>query len=118
MWTNEVVGFLPVGDERVELLDRAGQIGAGIELVAPGAVASLDAAVELGRAWWQHVEFDFPPLALGLELGHELRSAIDLDGLDGERHIGLELVEEQRCGRGGGAVAGFGHGPFRPGNSR
>jgi hypothetical protein len=39
------------------------------------------------------------------ELGLELGAAIDLDGLDRERHLGDDLFEEGGCG--GGAVEGF-----------
>ncbi len=51
-------------------------------------------------------------LAGRFELGLELGSAVDLDGLDGEGHVGEHLVEEA-CGRDcGGAVAGLADGPF------
>lgn len=57
MWADEVVGLLPVVDQRVQLLDGAGQVGAGVELAAPRAIASLDVAVELrhARRLWQRL---------------------------------------------------------------
>ena len=112
MRADEVVGVLPVVDQRVQLLDAAGQIGAGVEFVAPRAVASFDAAVELRHAWRQHVELDVFGFAGGFELGHEFGAAVDLDGFKREGQIGLELVEEQRRGRGRGAIVCLAHGPF------
>jgi hypothetical protein len=113
MRSNEVVGFLPVFDEWVQLLDGGRQIGAGIELVAPRAVAAFDAAVELGHARRQDVELDILGLAGGFELGHELGAAIDLDALELEGQVGFQLIEEQRGGSGGGAIVGSADGPLR-----
>src|SRR5829696_4839521 len=64
------------------------------ELPPRGAVEALDPAVELGRAGRQHIEGDPSVLAGLLELGHELRSAIDLERLHRERHPGYEFVEK------------------------
>jgi hypothetical protein len=46
------------------------------------------------------------------ELGHELRSAIDLDGLDLEGHVADDFVEEEGCRRRGGTVESLGDGPL------
>ena len=99
--------------ERVELVDLGRRVVDGIELVAPGALQALDAAVELGRARRQDVERDALLLAGGLELGHELRAAVDLDGGELEGQLGDELVEEAGGGGGGGAMRGHGDAPAR-----
>ena len=112
MWTDEVVGALPLGDEGIELFDGRRQVGCGVEFVAPGAVATFDGAVEFGGTRRQHVELDVALLAGGFKFGHELGAAVDLDGLDGERHFGLKLGEEESRGFGGGAVSRLGNGPF------
>ena len=46
------------------------------------------------------------------EVSHELRSAIDLDAGDLERHLGDELVEEAGGEPRGSAAGGAGHRPF------
>ena len=51
-------------------------------------------------------------LAGGFELGHELASAVDLDGLHREGHVGCDFVEQACGGLGCGAVERFGDGPF------
>src|SRR5207247_5993564 len=71
-----------------DLVDVVRQVDDGVELVAPGTVASLDGAVELGRSRWQHVERDAFGGAGELELGHELGPTVDLDGLDRPGHLG------------------------------
>lgn len=81
----DVVGYL---------VEVVGQFCCGVELIAPCAVASLDGSVEFGRSWRQHVEGNVARLADGLEFGHELRAAVDLDGLDRPWHVGFDLVEE------------------------
>ena len=82
-------------DPSVDALEVVGgKLPCGVELVALGAVVALDVAVELGRSGRQFEELDAAPCAFGLEVGLELRSAIDLDDPDGEGHVGLELVEE------------------------
>src|SRR5215204_5633189 len=80
------------------------------ELPPRGAVEALDPAVELGRAGRQHIEGDPSVLAGLLELGHELRSAIDLERLHRERHPGYEFVEkgQRRARRRAGAHAEHG----------
>ena len=72
-------GFDPFGD----FIDAHGQIGAGVELVSPCAVAALDGAVELWRSGRQDVEGQVFVGAGLFELGLELGAAVDLDGFDG-----------------------------------
>ena len=74
------------------------------ELTAGGGVSALDATVVLRSSRRQHIEGEVEVLAGGLELGHELRSAVDLDGSDGERH----LLEEDLQEAGGVASGGAG----------
>ena len=69
-------------------------------------------AVERGCAGRQLVERDAAPRTFGLEVGLELRSAIDLYGPDGEGHVGLELVEEVFGVVRAGASEGLGAGPL------
>jgi hypothetical protein len=42
------VGILPVAGERVERFDGGWEFGAGVEFIAPCAVETFDAAVDLG----------------------------------------------------------------------
>jgi hypothetical protein len=57
-----------------------------------------------------HRERDGAVQVGGLELGHELRSAVDLDGLDGPWHLSDHFVEEVSGVRGGRLCVGLG--PF------
>ena len=65
------------------------------ELTAGGGVSPFDATVVLGSSRCQHIEGEIEVLAGGLELGHELRSAVDLDGSDGEGHLLEEGLQER-----------------------
>jgi hypothetical protein len=47
--------------------------GAGAEFIAPCAVATFDAAIELGGSGRQDMEVDLAALTLGFEVGDELR---------------------------------------------
>src|SRR5215207_1320274 len=94
-----------------DVLNGQGKFSASIELVSPGAVAAFDGAVELGRSRRQDIESEVLFGAGLFEFGHELGSAIDLDRLHREGHLGDELVEEDGGGLGGGAVEGL---PARP----
>ena len=69
-------------------------------------------AVEFGRTGREFEQVDAAALAFGLEVGLELGAAIDLDGFDGEGHVGLELVEEALGVVCGGASPGLGAGPL------
>ena len=80
------------------------------ELTAGGGVSALEATVVLGSWRRQHLEGEVEVLAGGLELGHELRSAVDLDGSDGEGH----LLEEGRQEAGGVASGGARRSRARP----
>jgi hypothetical protein len=99
-------------DEGLQLVDAVGQVVGGVELISPGAVAAFDGAVELRALGRQHVEGEALFLAGALEVGHELGTAVDLDGFDLERHVGDELVEEGAGEVGGCAAGDPGDGPF------
>src|SRR5690606_24899280 len=115
VWAIGVVAVLEGVDERIELVEAVGQVVDGIELITPGAVAALDGAVELGAFGGQDVEGDGALSAGVLELGHELGSAVHLDSVDLEGHVGDELVEEGCGGGGGGSGIGLGDGPLGDG---
>jgi hypothetical protein len=114
-----VVEMLEGLDVGGELLEGERQLMAGVELVAPAAIAALDGApgsspgraIEFGRSGRQDEQPDAALGAGGLELGHELAAAVDLDGVERERQLGREPVEEQLGGLGGGAVERGGDGP-------
>lgn len=84
------------------------------ELPPHRAVEPFDAAVEFGGPRWQHGEGNSSLLTGRFKLGHELRSAVDLDGLDQAGEAGLQLREEGggRARRGPRPHAKHGH----PGN--
>ena len=77
-----------------DFVDVEGQVGAGVELIPPGSVAAFDGSVELGRSGREQVEGDFGVGAGLLELGHELRPAVDLNGSDGIGHLRAHAVQE------------------------
>ena len=98
-----IVEVLAAAEDGVEFIDAAGEhVGLG-EFVAPSAIAALNGAVHLRTSRRQEVERDDFGLAGGLELGHELASAVDLDGFHREGHVGEDLVAEVGGGLGGGA---------------
>ena len=68
MRSDEVVGVLDVVDVRIQFPDQSGQIGAGIELVSPGAIASFDDVIELRPTRRQHIELAVALLALALDV--------------------------------------------------
>ena len=107
-----VIEMLEGIDVLGDLVDVVWQVDDGVELVSPGAIASLDGAVELRRVRRQDVEWDGLCGARLLELGHELGAAVDLYGFDGPRHFGGDLVEEVGGIAGGGVAIGLGHGPL------
>ena len=95
-----------------DFVDVERQVGAGVELVSPDAVAALDGAVELWRSGREDVKRDFGVGAGLFEFGHELASAVDLDGPDGIGHLGAHALKELGSVLGGGARIGLGDGPF------
>ena len=99
-------------DEGLQLVEAVGQVVGGVELVAPGAVASLDGSVELRPLGREHIEVEALDLTGSLEVGLELGPAVDLDARDVKGHVGDELVEEAGGEVCGGAAADAGHGPF------
>ena len=99
-------------DMLCDLFDGGGEVGGCVEFISPGAITSLDGSIELWRSRRQDIERDVLFLAGGLELGHVLRAAVDLDGLDGPGHFGGDLFQEVGGVGGGGVGIGLGHGPF------
>ena len=69
-------------DEGLEFVDAARQVVWGVEFVSPGELGAFDAAVEVGTFWRQDHELEAVFLAMILEDGHELGSAVDLDAFD------------------------------------
>ena len=88
-----VVAMLEGIDEGVEVVEAGWQVVDGVELVAPRAVAALHGAIDLGALGREQVELDGALPTGVLELGHELRSAVDLDGVDLE---GISLTSLSR----------------------
>src|SRR5215203_2533872 len=100
-------------DAELEGFEAGREIFDAVELVSPRALGAFDVAVELGPLRRQDEEAQVALSACLLELGPELRPAIDLDALDAEGDLGDELVEEG-CGAARGCAAGDeGDGPLR-----
>ena len=112
VWSVMVVEALEAVEDWIDRLHGSRQVVDGVEFVSPGAIATFDRAVHLRRLGREDEEPEALFLAGVLELGHELGSSVDLDGLHGEGHLGDDLVEEDR-GRGGGRpIEGLSDGPF------
>lgn len=107
----EGVGLVDEGvDPAVGVVEvAAGQVPGRVELAAPGAVVALDAVVGFGRSGGRFEEADAALAAFAPEVGLGPGAAVDLDGLDGEGHVGLELVEEA-LGLARSRVGGLGRG--------
>src|SRR5829696_6261242 len=100
-------------DTELEGFEAGREVFDAVELVSPRALGAFDVAVELGPLRRQDEEAQVALSACVLELGPELRPAIDLDALDAEGDLGDELVEEG-CGAARGCAAGDeGDGPLR-----
>src|SRR5215218_4803523 len=100
-------------DAELERFEAGREVFDAVELVSPRALGAFDVAVELGPLRRQDKEAQVALSACVLELGPELRPAIDLDTLDAEGDLGDELVEEG-CGAARGCAAGDeGDGPLR-----
>src|SRR5208283_2170320 len=80
---------------------RAG--GDLVELLGVGAVGTFDSAIEFGRARGQNKQVQSALQTSLLELGSELRAAVDLYGANGEGHAVLQGIKELSCGLRGGA---------------
>ena len=82
----------------------------GPELRACGLVSPLDTTVVLGATRGQDMKGKVQVLTGGLELGHEFRSAVDLEGGDGKGHLLEDGLEETGGVASGGArVAAHDH---------
>src|SRR3984957_17091090 len=77
-----VVEVLEGADHLGDFVDARWEIGAGVELVAPGSIATLAGSVELWRSGGQDVEGQVLVGAGLLELGHELGGAVHNSGFD------------------------------------
>src|SRR3954465_4237075 len=100
-------------DTELERFEAGREVFDAVELVSPRALGAFDVAVELRPVRRQDEEAQVALSACVLELGPELRPAIDLDALDAEGDLGDELVEEG-CGAARGCAAGDeGDGPLR-----
>ena len=110
-----IVEVLESIDEIGDFFDFVGDFDAGVELVSPCAVASFDAGVEFGGVRRQDVERQVAIGAGLLEVGHELRSAVDLDRFDGVWHFGQNLGEEVGGVARSGPPVWSGDGPFGEG---
>ena len=100
-------------DAELERFEAGWEVFDAVELVSPRALGAFDVAVELRPLRRQDEEAQVALSACVLELGPELRPAIDLDALDAEGDLGDELVEEG-CGAARGCAAGDeGDGPLR-----
>jgi hypothetical protein len=107
-----VIEVLEGLDHLGDFVDAHGEVGAGIELIAPGSIAALDGSIELWRPRREDVEGQVPVGAGLLELGHELGASVDLDGFDGIGHLLEDGVEELGGVFGGGPSAWPGDGPL------
>src|ERR1700690_1968812 len=67
-----VIEVLEGLDHLGDFVDARGEVGAGIELIAPGSIAAFDGSVELWRPRREDVEGQVLVGAGLLELGHEL----------------------------------------------
>src|SRR5215208_431552 len=81
-------------DTELEGFEAGREVFDAVELVSPRALGAFDAAVELRPLRRQDEEAQVALSACVLELGPELRPAIDLDALDAEGDLGDKLVEE------------------------
>src|SRR6266545_970871 len=79
--------------------------------VAERLVGAHDGAVQFWTARRQLEQADSPRGAGGLEVGHELAAAVDLDRRDWERHPFEHRLEGSGGGQGGGAAGELEHVP-------
>jgi hypothetical protein len=84
VWPCVIEAMGKVVDAELEVLEAGGEVFDAVELVAPRALGSFDVAVELGSLRREDEEAQAALSARALELGPELRPAIDLDPLDAE----------------------------------
>src|SRR5436190_9693359 len=102
-------------DTELEGFEAGREVFDAVELVSPRALGAFDVAVELGPLRRQDEEAQVALSACVLELGPELRPAIDLNALDAEGDLGDELVEEGSGAERGRAAGDEGDGPLRHG---
>src|SRR3990172_5192189 len=104
-----VVGAFPVAGGAGEARDGEGFEGEVVALLAAGTVEALDPAVELGAVGRVDEEEEATVTAGSLEVGHELRATVDLDGADREGHA-HQCIEGTHGERGGGVGGDGGSG--------
>ena len=102
VWADVMVVRLPGAQCCLERGQFEGAVVALPELAAAGAGGPLDVAVELGRTGRQDVQGDLLRGAGRLDLGHELRAAVDLDGAQGKGMRSCSSARKSRRGAGGG----------------
>ena len=78
-------------DTELERFEAGREVFDAVELVSPRALGAFDVAVELGPLRRQDEEAQVALSACVLELGPELRPAIDLDTLDVEGTSAMSL---------------------------
>src|SRR3972149_9863465 len=88
VWPVVVVSMGEGIEEGLQPVEAMRQVVGGIELVSPCAVAALHRAVQLRALGRQHIEIDPLGLAGSLEVGPELRAAVDLDAGEDRKSVG------------------------------
>ena len=83
-------------DTQLERFEAGREVFDAVELVSPRALGAFDVAVELGPLRRQDEEAQVALSACVLELGPELRPAIDLDALDAEGTSAMSLSRRLR----------------------
>lgn len=115
LWSVDVVEVAEAADGPAEFVEVMGQVVAGREVAPPRSIGALRCRAKPRRSfraiWRQDVARDALGLAGGIELGHELGTADELDAGDWEGQLGEELVEELACCVAGGAVEGWAAAP-------
>jgi hypothetical protein len=92
--TDVVVGILPRFELPIQFLCDEGQVFHLAELLTTRPIGPLCAPVHLRIPWRVYEQLNLEAPAGFFELVHELRAAIDLDGLDRERKLRLQVMEE------------------------
>src|SRR6266511_1918139 len=106
-----VVDDFPGSQLGAQLGHGRGRETALVELLGVSPLGALDGAVQFWTARRQLEQADSPRGAGGLEVGHELAAAVDLDRRDWERHPFEHRLEGSGGGQGGGAAGELEHVP-------
>ena len=111
MRSDGVVDMFPAAQFSCHGVDGVGQLVDFVKLVAVGAVAALDVAVEFGGTRREDKELQAAGFAREFEVSLELGTSVDLDGANLERHALEDFAEEALSGDGGGALCAPEHVP-------